>query len=87
MKIRAGLHDSARVGLLRGHANSTLRYPYSSQFSSGGLLRRMLNRLAQFFSFKPVEYPGFDTSFGEHVNLPKEFLENLAQERSASRIK
>jgi hypothetical protein len=87
MKTRAGLHQNARVGLMRGHANATLRYPYSSQLSPGALLRRIVNRLVQFFTFKPNDYPGFDTSFGEHVNLPKEFLENLDQERSASRIK
>ena len=87
MKIRAGLHDNTRVGLMRGHTNATLRYPYSSKLSPGTLLRRILNRVVQFFAFKPNDYPGFDTSFGEHVNLPKEFLENLDQERSASRIK
>ena len=87
MKIRTGLHHSARVGLTRGHANATLRYPYSNQFSPGDLLRRIANMIVKLFAFRHDEHPGFDTSFGEHVNLPKEFLENLDQERSASRVK
>jgi hypothetical protein len=87
MKIRSELHHNDRVGLMRGHANATLRYPYSSQFSPVALLRRIASRLAQFFALKRSDYPGFDTSFGEHVNLPKEFLENLDQERTASRVK
>lgn len=87
MKIQTGLHHNARVGLMRGHANATLRYPYSSQFSPGVLLRRVVNGLRQFFAFKRSDNPGFDTSFGEHVNLPKEFLESLDQERTVSRVK
>lgn len=87
MKIRTGLHQSTQGGLMRGHANATLRYPYSTQFSPSGLLRRIAIRLAQLFTFKRNENPALDTSFGDHVNLPKELLDNLDQQRSASRIK
>ena len=87
MKTRTGLHHSGHVGLMRGQVNATLRYPYSSRFSPSALLRRIANKLVKFFAFGRNEYPGFDTSLGEHVNLPKEFLENLDQERAASRVK
>lgn len=87
MKIRTELQQGAQGGLMRGHANATLRHPYYSRISTGGLLQRIAIRLMQFFSSKRNENPGFDTSFGEHVNLPKELLENLDQQRSASRVK